>query len=49
MNMEEVYISLKVMGAGMTGIFATLSILYVFIILLVKTFPLKKSQSPTEE
>jgi len=47
--MEEVYMSLKVMGAGMAGIFATLSILYVFIVLLVKTFPMKKPQDTTKD
>lgn len=45
MNMEDVFKSLQIMGAGMAGIFATLSIIYGFIVLLVKSFPIKKETS----
>ncbi|MBM7613756.1 hypothetical protein [Alkaliphilus hydrothermalis] len=44
MNMNHVYIALRVMGAGMTGIFVTLSILYGFIIFLTKIYPMKANK-----
>lgn len=42
MNQEAVFKALEIMGKGMTGIFAALSILYLFMVGLTKAFPLKE-------
>lgn len=39
--------ALEVMGKGMFGIFAALSIVYFFILILVKVFPVKEDKTET--
>jgi len=42
MNYEAVFKAIEIMGKGMLGIFAALSILYLFMVLLTKAFPVKE-------
>lgn len=44
MDWNQVYIGLKVMVEGMSGIFLALFIIYGFIIFLRKVFPIKDEE-----
>lgn len=40
-NMSDFYLSLEIMGFGMTGIFVVLSLLFISVKALIKFFPEK--------
>lgn len=45
---EEILVALEIMGKGMAGIFIALTVVYIFVLLLVKTFPVKKQVENNE-
>lgn len=40
--MDKIIAALEIMGKGMLGIFISLSVIFLFVILLIKIFPEKK-------
>lgn len=45
---DQIIMALEVMGKGMIGIFIALSIVYFFVLALVKFFPVKKQVNEDE-